>query len=136
MERNTEETKGFQYRGKKIKGLWQGRDDVSFLSSFLYLRILPAHISALMTKGCIHCIKHLRSTLLCFLWCREPKEEERTKRSRARREVEKPLNAAGASTGKLRKRFGFEWLIPFSSDSENSPRPYSIHSSSYTCLIQ
>lgn len=102
MERNTEETKGFQYMGRKIKGLWQGSDDVSFLSSFLYLQILPAHISALMTKGCVRFIKHLRFTRLCFLGNREPKKEER--RSRARREVEKPLNTAVTSTGKLRKK--------------------------------
>lgn len=53
MERNEEEPKGFHHIGRKIKGPWKDSGDLSFLSSFPYLQLLHAHISALMCKGSI-----------------------------------------------------------------------------------
>lgn len=78
IERNREELKGFQHMGRKIKGLWQGCGDLSFLSSFLYLQLLHAHISALLCKGSIplHFIKQLHFTLLWFLGFKEPQGKE------------------------------------------------------------
>lgn len=49
MERNREESKGFQHMGRKIKGPWQGSDEFCFL----YLLLLHAHIFTLMCKGSI-----------------------------------------------------------------------------------
>lgn len=50
MERNEEEPKGFHNVVRKLKGPWKDSGDLSVLSSFPYLQLLHAHISALMCK--------------------------------------------------------------------------------------
>lgn len=128
MERNREEPKGFQHRGRKIKGLW-----CSLLPLFLpFLQLLHAHVSTLLRKGTIplHFIKELHFTLLWFLRSREPWE----KRGRKGREVENPLDAAGASRGKLTRRWASSGKCPSpQTQGEKSHRPYAL---SYTCLIK
>lgn len=53
MERNEEKPKGFHNMVRKIKGPWKHSRDLSVLSSFPYLQLLHAYISALMCKGSI-----------------------------------------------------------------------------------
>jgi len=107
MERNREEPKGFQHVGRTFKGLWQGWGHLSFLSSFPYLQLLHAHIFTLLCQGSIplQFINQRRFTLLWFLGYGEPQKQKRKREGRATREVETPLNAVGASRGKLRRRW-------------------------------